>query len=91
MVLKNNSSKIIGIGETSFLPGESAECPEGYTKNPVVQKYIKAGVFSEVKSEKKGSGTKKANDADKDADLVKDGNPDPASGSDGTGNQAGAK
>lgn len=29
MVLKNNSSKIIGIGGISFLPGESTECPKG--------------------------------------------------------------
>lgn len=58
MILQNNSSKIIGIGETSFLPGESAECPEGYTKNPVVQKYIKDGFFSEVKSKKNATEIK---------------------------------
>lgn len=91
MILKNNSSKIIGIGETSFLPGESAECPEGYTKNPVVQKYIEGGVFSEIKPEKKGNSTKKANDVAKAEDPVKEGSTDPAPGPDATGDQTGAK
>ena len=48
MELKNNSNKIIGIGEQSILPGDTAECPKGYENNPVVKKYIASGVFARV-------------------------------------------
>lgn len=46
MVLRNNSRKIIGIGETTILPDGTAECPEGYESNPVVARYIANGTFS---------------------------------------------
>lgn len=46
MVLRNNSRKIIGIGETTILPDGTAECPEGYESNPVVARYIANGIFS---------------------------------------------
>lgn len=81
MVLKNNSSKIIGIGGTSFLPGESTECPKAYEKNPVVRKYMSNGIFTEVKPEKKGSSTQKS-DPVKTTDPVKTGDPVSAPGSD---------
>lgn len=48
MVLKNNSNKIIGIGGTTILPGESGACPEGYEGNPVVRQYIKKGTLEEI-------------------------------------------
>ena len=52
MLVKNNSSKIVGISETSILPGDTAKVPNGYEKNPVVLKYIKNETFSVVKSAK---------------------------------------
>jgi len=48
MLLKNNSNKIIGILQTSILPEETAECPEGYEKNPVIKRYIAKGVLTIV-------------------------------------------
>lgn len=55
MVLKNNSTKIIGILETSILPNQTEECPAGYENNPVIKKYIKDGVLSVVKEDEKES------------------------------------
>lgn len=52
MLVKNNSSKIVGISETSILPGDTAKVPNGYEKNPIVLKYIENGTFSVVKSAK---------------------------------------
>lgn len=51
MFLKNNSTKIIGIGLVSILPGETEECPTKYEKNPVIQKYIENGTFTVVKED----------------------------------------
>lgn len=72
MLVRNKSSKIIGINETSILPGDTQKVPEGYEKNPVVLKYIANGTFAvvePVKSAKKektkkdpAEGTKKADD-----------------------------
>ncbi len=69
MLVRNNSSKIIGINETSILPGDTQKVPDGYEKNPVVLKYIENGTFTvvePVKSAKKektkkdpAEGTKK--------------------------------
>ncbi len=72
MILKNYSSKIIGIGGTSFLPGESTECPKAYEKNPVVRKYMSNGIFTEVKPEKKRSGAQKTSGPAKPDEPVKD-------------------
>ncbi|MFG6334792.1 MAG: hypothetical protein K1W20_04875 [Lachnospiraceae bacterium] len=60
MTVRNNSLKIIGVGETSILPGETAELPAGYDKNPVVLRYVARGVFSTVEPEKKKKGAQKA-------------------------------
>lgn len=67
MLVRNTSSKIIGINETSILPGDTQKVPEGYEKNPVVLKYIANGTFAvvkPVKSSKKdpAEGAKKADD-----------------------------
>ncbi len=69
MIVRNKSSKIIGINETSILPGDTQKVPDGYEKNPVVLKYIENGTFTvvePVKSAKKektkkdpAEGTKK--------------------------------
>lgn len=50
MILKNNSSKIIGVLTTTFLPGKTEECPKGYEENPLIQQYIKEGVLSDETS-----------------------------------------
>ena len=78
MLVRNNSSKIIGINETSILPGDTQKVPDGYEKNPVVLKYIENGTFTvvePVKSAKKektkkdpAEGTKKADDPQKAAE-----------------------
>lgn len=82
MLVKNNSSKIVGINETSILPGATETIPEGYEKNPIVLKYIENGTFSVVepakpakkeKVKKNPEGAKKADDpqntgADPDAE-----------------------
>lgn len=51
MLLKNNTGKIIGISMKSILPGETAECPEGYENNPVVKRYINNGTFEVIAGE----------------------------------------
>lgn len=69
MVLKNNSKKVIGIGEVSILPGETEECPQGYENNPIVKKYIFDGTFSVVKETKKSQKqdtTGKVDNSEKD-------------------------
>lgn len=91
MVLKNNSSKIIGIGGTSFLPGQSTECPKAYEKNPVVRKYMDNGIFVEIKPEKKGSSAQKTSDSAKATDSAKSGDSGSAPGLDDAGKQADAK
>lgn len=97
MTIRNDSSKIIGIGETSILPGETAECPKGYEKNPVIRKYIKNGVFTEIKSEKRGSGAQRASGPAKPDEPVKDGvsagdgSSGPENGTDGSAKQAATK
>ena len=53
MVLKNNSTKIIGILITTILPGQTEPCPAGYENNPVIEKYIKDKVLSIVKEDEK--------------------------------------
>lgn len=88
MILQNNSSKIIGIGETSFLPGESAECPKSYENNPVVRKYIDDGVFTEIQNEKKKGGKKDTANSD---DTAKSMDTDVTAKSDDAGKQAGTK
>lgn len=52
MLLKNNSTKIIGISETSILPRQTEECPKGYEKNPVIKKYIENGTLSVIPDDK---------------------------------------
>lgn len=48
MKITNKSNKIIGMTGLSILPGETGECPAGYENNPVIQKYIKNGIFEKV-------------------------------------------
>ncbi len=73
MLVRNNSSKIVGINETSILPGTTEKVPDGYEKNPVVLKYIDNGTFSVVepaKSSKKEKTKKEtAKDGKKPDDL----------------------
>lgn len=63
MLVKNNSSKIIGIQETSILPGDTGKVPEGYEKNPIVLKYIADGTFSIVEPAKAARKEKAKKDA----------------------------
>ena len=62
MLVRNNSSKIIGINETSILPGDTQKVPEGYEKNPVVLKYIANGTFAVVKPVKSAKKEKTKKD-----------------------------
>ncbi len=48
MKITNKSNKIIGMVGLSILPGETAQCPVGYENNPVIQKYIKEGIFEKA-------------------------------------------
>ncbi len=73
MLVRNNSSKIIGINETSILPGDTQKVPKGYEKNPVVLKYIANGTFAvvePVKSTKKEKTTKDPAEGAKKADDI---------------------
>lgn len=63
MYLKNESTKIIGIGSTDILPGETAECPEGYEKNPVIRRYIQNGTFTETDGKADDTGKENAAEA----------------------------
>lgn len=72
MVVKNNSSKIIGVGETSILPGATEKIPAGYEKNPVIRKYITNGTFSVVKPEK--SSKKAQNDPEEEKGTLENEN-----------------
>lgn len=71
MKIKNNSNKIIGIGEQSVLPGETAECPKNYENNPVVKKYIASGVFTRV-DDMAGDEVKKEVPAKALSDMTKE-------------------
>ena len=62
MLVRNKSSKIIGINETSILPGDTQKVPEGYEKNPVVLKYIANGTFAVVKPVKSAKNEKTQKD-----------------------------
>ena len=75
MLVRNKSSKIIGINETSILPGDTQKVPEGYEKNPVVLKYIANGTFAvvePVKSTKKEKTTKDPAEGAKKEKTTKD-------------------
>ena len=63
MYLKNESTKIIGIGNVDILPGEMAECPEGYENNPVIRRYIQNGTFTETDSKTYDAGKNDAAEA----------------------------
>lgn len=71
MLIKNNSSKIVGISETSILPGDTGKVPDGYEKNPIVLKYIENGTFSVI-------GSAKAAKKDSAGDTKKAAKKDPA-------------
>lgn len=74
MVVKNNSSKIIGINRTSILPKATEKIPDGYEENPIVLKYIENGTFSVIEPAKpaKKEKTKKDSAGDeKKADDTK--------------------
>ncbi len=66
MVVINRSSKIIGIKETSILPGEAGEVPAGYENNPIIRKYIADGTLSMVSEVK-----------EPEVNTLGDGGPDP--------------
>lgn len=65
MLVRNNSSKIIGIHETSILPGHTGKVPGGYEKNPIVFKYIENGIFTIVGDAKKVAKKDQTGDAKK--------------------------
>ena len=44
MKIKNVSTKIIGIGNLTVLPGETKDVPVGYETNPVLSVYKKCGI-----------------------------------------------
>lgn len=69
MIIKNNSQKVIGIGTTSILPDQTAECPKGYENNPIVQKFISEGTFTVVKEAKKPQKPQKQDTSGKANDL----------------------
>ena len=92
MLVRNNSSKIIGINETSILPGDTQKVPEGYEKNPVVLKYIANGTFAVVEPVRSAKKEKTKNDpaegAKKADDIQGDGAEQDTDGA--QGQQAGA-
>ncbi len=63
MYLKNESTKIIGIGSIDILPGEMAECPAGYENNPVIRRYIQNGTFTETGGKAEDAGKNNAAEA----------------------------
>lgn len=79
MLVKNNSSKIIGIQETSILPGDTGKVPDGYEKNPIVLKYIGDGTFSVIepaKAAKKEKAKKDTTENPKQPDDTQGGGTD---------------
>lgn len=55
MKVKNNSGKIIGLGQgVSLLPGASGELPTAMEKNPVIAKLLKKKMLVKVASTPKG-------------------------------------
>lgn len=72
MLVKNNSSKVIGINETSILPGDTEKIPDGYEKNPIVLKYIENGTFSVVEPAKPAKKEKAKKDPAGDAKKTDD-------------------
>ncbi len=90
MLVRNNSSKIVGINETSILPGDTGMVPDGYEKNPIVLKYIGNGTFSVVepaKSTKKEKAKKETTEDGKKPDDAQSAGRDSGSAQSG---QAGA-
>lgn len=71
MKVKNNSGKVIGIQDTSILPGETGEIPKGYEKNPIVLKYIENGTFTEIQARKAAASSGKSVDDGQDPDGKK--------------------
>lgn len=53
MKLKNNIHKIISVGETTILPGETKEV-QGFDDNPVVAALVKRKDLSVVKEKTTG-------------------------------------
>lgn len=74
MVLKNNSTKIIGIEKTTILPGKTAPCPKGYEDNPVIKRYIDNGTLSVVKPIKENNDAQSA--GSQSTGVQNPGNPD---------------
>lgn len=72
MLVKNKSSKVIGINETSILPGDTEKVPEGYEKNPIVLKYIENGTFSVVEPAKPAKKEKVKKDTAEGAKKTED-------------------
>lgn len=51
MKIKNNSGKIIGLGNgVSLLPGATGELPTGMEKNPVILALMKKKMLTKVAS-----------------------------------------
>lgn len=72
MLVRNNSTKIVGINETSILPGATEKLPDGYEKNPIVQKYINKGTFSVIESAKPAKKEKTKKDPDESSKKTGD-------------------
>lgn len=72
MLVKNNSSKIVGIHETSILPGATGKVPDGYEKNPTVLRYIDNGTFSVIGSAKPVKREKAQKDSVEEAKKTDD-------------------
>lgn len=80
MLVRNKSSKIVGINETSILPGTTEKVPDGYEKNPIVLKYIANGTFTvvePVKSTKKEKTKKDTAEGAKKEDDIQGTGADP--------------
>lgn len=57
MKLKNTSNKLINVGETAILPGQTVEV-SGFDDNPVVDALVKAKKLSIIKAKSTGRGGK---------------------------------
>ena len=57
MVIKNNGRKIIGFGQTSVLPDETAHIPDSF-KDVVLDTYVALGIVSIIEPAKDKGETK---------------------------------
>lgn len=77
MKATNISSKIVGLGEATILPGETKEIPVGYEANPAIKCYSKNSILiiegepsvpektkEQIATEKEAAGKKAAGEAE---------------------------